>query len=49
MQDIDALHEEVHTAQQAAGVAERKARGLQNELAAVREATQVITSQHHLM
>lgn len=41
MQEIDALHTEVHAAQQATGVAERKARGLQNELAAVQEAAQV--------
>lgn len=41
LQEIDALHTEVHAAQQAAGFAERKARGLQNELAATQQTAQV--------
>jgi hypothetical protein len=41
LQEIDALHTEVHAAQQATGTAERSARGLQNELAATQQAAQV--------
>lgn len=38
--EVDALHTELHAAQQAVGVAERRARGLHNELAAVQSAAQ---------
>jgi hypothetical protein len=41
LQEIDALHTEVHAAQQATGAAERRARGLQNEIEALRQAAQV--------